>query len=184
MYDTFKAKAEAVGSEVHRFCTKAEALLFILDFLKKEEVKDEPGSYAVWVDGPVLTSVETNGLSKKNSGLKFEVTRRLAKDAKIGITQMDWGIANTGTMAQDSTAVVQRLASALPWIHIALLCTKTILPDLQSLLSKMHPQKSGYIALTTGPSRTADIERVLAIGVHGPERLVIICIDESGGEKS
>ena len=48
-------------------------------------------------------------------------------------------------------------------------------------MTKMHPSKNGYIALITGPSRTADIERVLAIGVHGPERLVIVCVDELGG---
>jgi L-lactate dehydrogenase complex protein LldG len=184
MYDLFKAKAEAVGSEVHRFKAKAEALHFIEGLFLKEGIRESPGSYAVWADGPILKGVDTKALSKKVPGLTFKVTRQFAKDARIGITQMDWGIANTGTVAQDSSAVEQRLAAALPWIHVALLSTKTILPDLQSLLSNMHPQKSSYIALTTGPSRTADIERVLAIGVHGPERLVIICIDESGGENS
>jgi L-lactate dehydrogenase complex protein LldG len=45
----------------------------------------------------------------------------------------------------------------------------------------MHPDKSSYLTLITGPSKTADIERVLAIGVHGPERIVILCVDELGG---
>ena len=184
MYDMFKAKAEAIGSEVHRFGTKAEALNFIEGLFQKEDIKDAPGSYAVWADGRILKGVDTKALAKKVPGLKFEVTRQMAKDAKIGITQVDWGIANTGTVAQDSTAIAQRLAAALPWIHVALLGTNTIVADLPALMSKMHPQKSAYIALTTGPSRTADIERVLAIGVHGPERPVIVCIDESGGMNS
>jgi L-lactate dehydrogenase complex protein LldG len=87
-----------------------------------------------------------------------------------------------GTMAQDSTKVAQRLASALPWIHIALLGTNNIVADIPALMTQMHPNKSNYIALISGPSKTADIERVLAIGVHGPERVLIVCVDELGGK--
>ena len=105
----------------------------------------------------------------------------LAEQAKIGITQMHWGIANTGTVAQNSTAAEERLASSLPWLHIAILGTKQILPDLPALLQVVDPRECAYLALISGPSRTADIERVLTIGVHGPERLMVICIDELGG---
>ena len=56
-----------------------------------------------------------------------------------------------------------------------------LLPDMPSLLTRLHPKDSAYIALITGPSRTADIERVLTIGVHGPERLVIVFVDDLGG---
>jgi L-lactate dehydrogenase complex protein LldG len=49
----------------------------------------------------------------------------------------------------------------------------------------LKPQKSEgpppYLSFITGPSRTADIERVLTLGVHGPERLVIVCVDDLGG---
>jgi len=182
MYEQFKLKAEAAGNtEVKRFGTKAEALSFIEDFLWKERIKDVPGSYAVWADSPFLEGIDTKALRAKISGLKFEVTRSLAKHAKIGITQMEWGLADTGTLAQDFSPVEQRLASALSWIHMAILPTNNILVDLHALMIKMKPRTSNYLALITGPSKTADIERVLAIGVHGPERLLIMCVDELGG---
>jgi len=181
MFAAFKVKAEAVSAEVHRFATRTEALPFILGFLKKEGVADAPQSYAIWADSPFLRGLDKKQLLKEVSGLKFEVTRELAADSKIGISQMDWAMANTGTLVQDSTPVEQRLASSLPIIHIALIATDRILSDLPALLTKVNPNKSGYIAMITGPSRTADIERVLTIGVHGPERLIIVFVDELGG---
>jgi L-lactate dehydrogenase complex protein LldG len=181
MFESFKSKAEAAGCEVHRFASRTEAISFILHFMRAEGVADAPGSFAVWADGPVLKGLETDIFQAQIPGLNFTVTRQLAKDAKIGVTQMDWGIANTGTLAQDSSAVEQRLASALPAIHIALLGTNQIVADLPAMMTKLHPERNQYIALITGPSRTADIERVLAIGVHGPERLVMICVDEMEG---
>lgn len=182
MYEQFKAKAEAAGNTVvQRFGTKAEALAFIEQTLKKQEIKNASGSYAVWADCPFLNGVDTKALAAKTPGLSFEFTREIAKDSKVGISQMEWGLANMGTMAQDSVKIEQRLASALPWLHIALLPTKNILADIPALMTKMHPSKNAYIALITGPSKTADIERVLAIGVHGPEHMLIICVDELGG---
>ncbi len=181
MFETFKARAEAAGNTaVHRVATKTEALDFIVELLKKEEVHDVEGSRAVWADSPILTGVDTKALESRVPGMKVGVTLEMAKSAKIGITQMDWGIADTGTMAQDSTKADQRMASALPWIHLAIVGTNSIVADMAALMTKMHPGKSAYIALITGPSKTADIERVLAIGVHGPERVVIVCVDELG----
>ena len=81
-------------------------------------------------------------------------------------------------MAQDSTDVEQRLASALAWIHVAILPTTRIIADIPEFMTKMNPKEDKYITLITGASKTADIERVLAIGVHGPERLVIVCVDD------
>jgi L-lactate dehydrogenase complex protein LldG len=181
MFNSFKTRAEAVSSEVHRFATKAQALDFIMDFMKKEGTADEVGKYAIWADGSFLKGLDTKALVKKQAGLKFEVTRQLAKDCRIGITQMEWGLANTGTLVGDQTAIEQRLASSLSWINIAIVATGSIIADLPSVLTKMNPNKTGYIAFITGPSRTADIERVLTIGVHGPERLVIVAVDELGG---
>jgi L-lactate dehydrogenase complex protein LldG len=106
------------------------------------------------------------------------VSKDLALQAKVGISQMDWGLADTGSLAQDATAVEQRLVSTLVEVHLAILPTRAILPDLPSLLGRLDPGRMAYVSIITGPSRTADIERVLTIGVHGPERLVILCLDD------
>ncbi|MDD4870885.1 MAG: lactate utilization protein, partial [Kiritimatiellae bacterium] len=154
---------------------KTEALSFILDFLKKEDISKPNGSTAVWADCPFLKKIQ---LSEKIPGLRFDVTRETASAAKIGISQMEWAIADTGTLVQDATAFEQRLVSSLPEIHIALIASNKIVPDLATALSRISPGNAGYLTFITGPSRTADIERVLTIGVHGPERLIIVFVDQ------
>jgi L-lactate dehydrogenase complex protein LldG len=177
MYEQFKARAEGVSAEVYRFDTKALARDFIVGFLQKEGLADRPQAHALWAECPFLGEVDRQSLANV-AGLKFEVTRELAAEARFGISQMEWALADTGTLVQDSSAIEQRLVSSLPTIHIALVPTSGILLDLPTLLTRLHPAQSGYIAMITGPSRTADIERVLTIGVHGPERLVIVFVDE------
>lgn len=180
MYEQFKARAEGVSAEVYRFETKAAALEFVIQFLQTEGLDDAPQSCALWADCPFLNGIDRQPLLKI-AGLKFEVTRELASKARFGISQMEWALADTGSLAQNSTAIEQRLVSSLSTIHIAIVPTSGILPDMPALLSGVHPEDCAYLAMITGPSRTADIERVLTIGVHGPERLIIVFVDELGG---
>lgn len=177
MFEQFRMRAEGVSAEVHRFATRQEAAHFIGEFLGSEGVADTPHGYAAWTKCPFLEAVDRGSL-RQIPGLKFGVTRELAAQARIGISQLKWALADTGTLVQDASAVEQRLVSTLPDIHIALVPTAGLLPDLPALLERLTPDQSAYIALITGPSRTADIERVLTIGVHGPERLVIVFVDE------
>lgn len=180
LYEQFKARAEGVSAEVYRFGSKNDALDWMLEFLHREGLADTPNASALWAEGSFLDDMDRTTL-KKNAGLKFEISREAAAHARFGINQMEWALADTGSLAQNSTAIEQRLVSSLSTIHIALVPTSGILPDMPSLLARVHPKDCRYLALITGPSRTADIERVLTIGVHGPERLVIIFVDELGG---
>jgi L-lactate dehydrogenase complex protein LldG len=181
MFDQFKMRAEGVGAEVHRFCTKDEALDFILTFLTDEGTADAPQSCAVWADSPFLAGRDRSKLAERVPGLDFEVTREKAANARIGISGADWALADTGSLIADQTAVEQRLASTLPAIHMVLIGIDKILPNKGAAFSRINPQTSSYIAFITGPSRTADIERVLTIGVHGPKRLIIVFVDEMEG---
>jgi L-lactate dehydrogenase complex protein LldG len=180
MYEQFKTRAEGVSAEVYRFKTKAAARAHVIEFLHVEGLADEPASLALWADCSFLDGMDLDAL-KGIAGLKFEVTRELASTARFGISQMEWALADTGSLAQNSSAIEQRLVSSLSTIHIALVPTSGILPDMPALLARVNPKECAYLAMITGPSRTADIERVLTIGVHGPERLIIVFVDELGG---
>ncbi len=178
VFDTFKLRAEAVSAEVHRFSRKVEAIDFIVQYLQSAGVADSPQSYAVWADCPFLNGVVKQRIADLVPGLSFEVTREQAAASKVGISQLDWAMASTGSLVQDAAPVERRLVSTLPNIHIALIETGRILPDMPAVFAKIRPENANYISFITGPSRTADIERVLTIGVHGPEKLIIVFVDE------
>ena len=78
-------------------------------------------------------------------------------------------------------AVEKRLVSTLPNIHIAIVETGRLVPDMPAVFANIRPEQTNYISFITGPSRTADIERVLTIGVHGPEKLIIVFVDDAAG---
>ncbi|HTX34527.1 MAG TPA: lactate utilization protein [Bryobacteraceae bacterium] len=180
LFETFRARAEAVSAEVHRVESVSAARAFILSFLIAEGVADQPRAYAVCEGGSLLGDTHHRALALAVPGLRFDVTRETAEAAKVGISQVEWGIAATGTLVTDATAVERRLVSALPSIHIAILPTAAIQPDMAAVFTQAGPRRSAYLSMITGPSRTADIERVLTIGVHGPARVVIVCVDNMG----
>ena len=63
-----------------------------------------------------------------------------------------------------------------PEIHLAILRESTIQKNLAQALSLSEVQKAASVALISGPSRTADIEMTLTIGVHGPGEVWVFCI--------
>ncbi len=174
MLEMFRARAEAVSAEVHRVEGRAEALAFVEELLRKAGVADETGARAVWAAGPLVTGAAREALARRLPGLTFAVTREAAAESRVGVSEMEWGLADTGTVVQDATEPALRLVSTLPEIHVALLAEDHILGSLADVLPRLDPGRSPYISFLTGPSRTADIERVLTIGAHGPVRLVIV----------
>ena len=183
IYEAFKTRAEAVSAEVYRFATQAQALDFIIERLEMENIKNEPNSYAVWANSLMTQSLDKKAFAASIPGVKFEVTKEIAAQAKIGITEMNWALADTGTLVADTTAVDSRLASTLTEIHIAVISTVNIHSDLINLFKNVNAKDASYLSFITGPSRTSDIERILTIGVHGPARLIIVFVDELGGGK-
>lgn len=176
MFETFKSKAEAASAEVFRFPTAAEAVGHLTGFLRQAAAA-APQATALCADGPWL-SPENRARLAAAPGVGFDVTRERAAQATFGISFMEWALADTGTLAQDATPVERRLVSSLVSVHVAVVPTAGLLPGLPALLARVNPKKLGYLALITGPSRTADIERVLTIGVHGPKRLIVLFADD------
>ena len=137
LFDTFKARAEAVSAEVHRVPTRSGAIEFIANFLRAEQGR------AVWVAGSLLEGVDRAGLTQAIPGLTFDVTQHAAEASKVGVSQVECAIATTGTLVTDAAPVERRLASALPVIHVAVVATDTIQPDMATALKRIHPTTSG-----------------------------------------
>ena len=97
-----------------------------------------------------------------------------------GITFCNFCLADTGTVVLDSTDEEIRLATTLPERHFILVDPTKILEDNLAAIEPMTAMHQGsdpkFIAYITGPSRTADIERVLTIGCHGPREVHILLV--------
>lgn len=93
----------------------------------------------------------------------------------VGVTKAWVGLADTGSILE---ADDELLGSLLPEIHIAVLRSSDILPSLPDAISMVKGKNAVFI---TGPSRTADIEMTLTIGVHGPKELHVFVDDSKSG---
>ena len=102
-----------------------------------------------------------------------------AKDAEVGITGCEGGIAATGSVGFSSQW--GRLAALLPYHHIVLLKADQLVPDLEDWYLKLSmTELPGAWGMHTGPSKSADIEQTMALGVHGPGKVdVILLLEEA-----
>jgi L-lactate dehydrogenase complex protein LldG len=94
----------------------------------------------------------------------------------VGISTAQAAIADTGTLVLDSACERNRLVSLVPPVHIAIIDASCIVETLGEALTLLRKDNeiSPAVTFITGPSRTADIELTLAIGVHGPQELFVI----------
>jgi L-lactate dehydrogenase complex protein LldG len=110
-----------------------------------------------------------------------ENLREHAADLHTAFTPADWGIAATGSLVLDSSSEDLRLATMLAETHVAVLPLSRLRPDSEALeadLVRVMESPPSYLAFITGASRTADIERVLTIGVHGPRELHVLILKD------
>ncbi|WP_136809059.1 LutC/YkgG family protein [Desulfosediminicola flagellatus] len=107
--------------------------------------------------------------------------RQAGQVPAAGVTFCNFGMADTGTVVLESTDENIRLATTLPEVHFVIIDPETILADNLAAVAPMTQLNQGseprFIAYITGPSRTADIERVLTIGCHGPRELHILIVE-------
>ena len=99
------------------------------------------------------------------------------EDTQATLTLAEALVAQTGSLLS-SSACGGRGASAVPPCHIVFATTAQILPDIESALRFAQEngitERNSYVGLISGSSRTADIEKILVLGAHGPRRLVVV----------
>lgn len=105
--------------------------------------------------------------------------RELFDEVPASLTGTRAGIAATGTLVVQPSTDEPRLMSLVPPLHIALLKASQIYDNLyQALLHWPNPMPSNLL-LISGPSKTADIEQVLAYGAHGPKDLIVLIVEDA-----
>jgi L-lactate dehydrogenase complex protein LldF len=93
----------------------------------------------------------------------------------VGVTRAVCGLADTGSILETERAGSPLHASLLPEVHIAVLKRSNILPSLSDAMSLVRD--AARAVFITGPSRTADIEMTLTIGVHGPAEIIVFLVE-------
>ena len=104
--------------------------------------------------------------------------RGFAAQADAGLSSADVALAETGTIVVSSGPGKSRLATLLPPLHLALVPTSRLTADLFTWTAARSGPPPANLTLISGPSKTADIEMTLAVGVHGPKRLVVVLYDD------
>ena len=106
--------------------------------------------------------------------------RARCAESSVGITSVDYALADTGSFVMLSSKKQPRLVSLLPPVHVAIFPSTAILSGLDELFTLLpNPaEQTSSMVLITGPSRTADIEQMLVRGVHGPGEIYAVIVGQ------
>ncbi|MBK9207103.1 MAG: LUD domain-containing protein [Anaerolineales bacterium] len=155
----FRSELTALGGHVYQ--TK-NATQDIIEFLRSR------GVHKIHLEPNTL---DENILHKADIDFTHEPDPQII----VGVTNAICGLADTGSILIADGEGCPLHASLLPEVHIAVLKSSNI---LSSLSDAMHLVKgTGAAVFITGPSRTADIEMTLTIGVHGPKEVHVFVVD-------
>jgi L-lactate dehydrogenase complex protein LldG len=104
------------------------------------------------------------------------------ESAGAGLTGVEAALADSGSLVLLSGEGRSLLASLMPWLHVAIVGASKVEDSLSDWLDRgggARLRSASQAVIVTGPSRTADIEMTLTIGVHGPGQLVIILVEDA-----
>jgi len=125
---------------------------------------------------------ELQQLFQKHQSDRVRVGKNLDR-ADVGVTLCEALIARTGTILLSSRQESGRSLSIFPPIHICVAYTNQLVYDMKEALANVAAKYEGntpsMITLATGPSRTADIEKTLVLGAHGPKEVYVFLIDSN-----
>jgi len=192
----FEEEFAKVSGSPHRASTVAE-----LETILRMIIEETQATSAVLTRNPLLAQL---GLQAKlqawgrsvthwpgDPAVTVETSQEMAYreqcfSAVVGISGVDFVLAETGSLVLSSQTEGSQLASLAPPVHVALYRRAQVLATLDEVLER-HPLRSNHDApavgrstvFITGPSRTADIEQILIRGVHGPRHVHAILVEES-----
>lgn len=102
-------------------------------------------------------------------------------DSDVSFTTCELLVSRTGTMVLSTANESGRTTSVYAPVHVCIAYTSQLVYDLKDALQQLREKYQGqlpsFITFATGPSRTADIEKTLVVGVHGPKEVFVFLIE-------
>jgi L-lactate dehydrogenase complex protein LldG len=172
---------ESVDSEIERFLGEVKKLTGVgqelspsdIDSSLKTLVAEQNIRKATVWETPHLRQL---GIAEILNSLGVEIISPNANkhemaQCDLGITEADYLLPETGTLVLRSSAERPRAVSLLPRVHLAIVRPEILRADMHQVF--VEAKDSNYLVFITGPSRTADIELTMTLGVHGPKNLYV-----------
>jgi L-lactate dehydrogenase complex protein LldG len=163
---------EKLSGVTRRIADRGLLQAALADLVETEGVKKA----TLWSTGDLQALGVADGL--KTLGVQLvspQADLREVAKCDLGVTGVDIALPETGTLLLRSSPERPRVVSLLPRVHLALLRPEALRADLHQAFTEV--KRDGYVVLITGPSRTADIELTLTLGVHGPKSLYVWLMD-------
>ena len=189
--DEVALAAETIGWKVHRASNTEDAGSIVAGICEEKSAKNVLRSShkvldQIVVDNAVTSTganIETTAHDGKYGQSEIEESKAKAFSADVGITGVDYAIAETGTVVLHPRSGLSRLVSLAPPTHIAVLRPGEVLASMDELFAMerndfVNGELSGSMNLISGPSKTADIEGTTVTGIHGPLEVHLVIIGE------
>lgn len=177
---TFMAAFEAVSGHAYVVQSEAEAADIIANVVRESEAKRI--AFSELPDALIDDAVsKCDGVVVLRPPYASDTAINELDQVQVGVTGAEFGIAETGTLAEVVFDDASRLVSSLPTTHIGVVHAKDLVDTLRGSADRMtqlykdNPENI-MISYISGPSRTGDIEMILTLGVHGPEHAHAILI--------
>lgn len=179
-------RPESIDSEVDLFLNEVKKLSGVgqklssseIDSALKALVQEQNIKKATAWETPYLRQV---GITEILNSLGIELVSPNASKHEmalcdLGVTEADYLLPETGTLVLHSSFENPRAVSLLPRVHLAIVRPEMLRLDLHQVLAEAKDQH--YLVFITGPSRTADIELTVTLGVHGPKNLYVWMMED------
>jgi L-lactate dehydrogenase complex protein LldG len=179
----FGERLRSVAGVDHGPLPAAAAAELVVEVFRQEEVDE----YLGW-DNPGLSGIHQvlsrAGIRRRQGWVPREGPERVGFHRSLGevgggLTGADAGLAESGSIVLRSGPGRPRSASLLPGLHVAVLAVDRLVRSLAHYAAQhpAAPQGISNLVVVTGPSRSADIEQELTLGVHGPRQLHVILVN-------
>ena len=176
LYERFKTNLEAVNGECYS-AVKADAAKVVAELFRDKGVKQTCVAQTDFLrELGIVPALREAGIEAFTDHIRKNI-----ETVQGGISEVQYGIADLGSVMQIGDEIDARICATAAADYIAIVRESTIVDDYDAMFDTLCalPELPNFVGFITGPSRTADIECVSTVGVHGPLRLYAVVVQDA-----